>query len=71
MLDDVTPHVAAVVQAVVLPPDDGGEPKVVATTLSDESGKYRFINLKPGPYQVRTRLHRRKVVEISIGTSVV
>jgi hypothetical protein len=28
-------------------------PFVVATTLSDESGKYRFINLKPGQYQVR------------------
>ncbi len=26
---------------------------VVASTLSDENGQYRFINLKPGPYQVR------------------
>jgi len=46
MLDDMTPHVAVVVQAV-----SGGER--IATVLSDEEGKYRFINLKPGQYQVR------------------
>ena len=46
MLDDVTPHVAIVVQAV-------SEGKAVATTLSDEAGKYQFVNLKPGKYQVR------------------
>jgi len=46
MLDDMTPHVAVVVQAV----SDG---KRIATVLSDEEGKYRFINLKPGQYQVR------------------
>jgi len=46
MLDDLTPHVAVVVQAV----SDG---KRIATVLSDEEGKYRFINLKPGQYQVR------------------
>ncbi|MFQ6044393.1 MAG: LamG-like jellyroll fold domain-containing protein, partial [Candidatus Poribacteria bacterium] len=46
MLDDITPHVAVVVQAV----SDG---KRIATVLSDEEGKYRFINLKPGQYQVR------------------
>ncbi|MFC1715181.1 two-component regulator propeller domain-containing protein [Candidatus Poribacteria bacterium] len=46
MLDDVTPHVAVVVQAV----NDGN---IVATTLSDEQGKYRFINLRQGEYQVR------------------
>jgi len=28
-------------------------PQVVATTLSDENGRYRFINLKPGQYKVR------------------
>jgi len=46
MLDDMTPHVAVVVQAV----SDG---KRIATVLSDKEGKYRFINLKPGQYQVR------------------
>ena len=46
MLDDVTPHVAVVVQAI----SDG---KVMATTLSDERGGYRLMNLKPGQYQVR------------------
>ena len=46
MLDDETPHVAVSVQAS----RDG---KVIAATLSDESGKYRLINLKPGRYQVR------------------
>ncbi|MBC8227929.1 SpoIIE family protein phosphatase, partial [bacterium] len=53
MLDDATPHVAVVVQAVTPAPTGQSEPTVVATTLSDESGRYRFINLKPGPYQVR------------------
>jgi len=46
MLDDVTPHVAVPVQAIC-----NGE--VMVTTLSDESGKYQFINLKPGQYQIR------------------
>ncbi len=46
MLDDTTPHVAVPVQVI----QDG---KVIATTLSDERGVYRFINLKPGRYQVR------------------
>ena len=69
MLDDKTPHVALVVQAVIpdrpLSPqnwgDKGrlrgaggeGEFQIAATTLSDENGKYQFINLKPGRYQVR------------------
>jgi len=87
MLDDKTPHVAVVVQAVLplSPPPQpsptrgegeegrgrrvgersnsnllsldgrgvGGEGVVVATTLSDKEGKYRFINVKPGRYQVR------------------
>ena len=47
-LDNKTPHVACVVQ-VVTPQDL----TVVATTLSDELGKYQLDNLKPGPYQVR------------------
>jgi len=46
MLDDATPHVAVPVQVV----RDG---EVIATTLSDEAGKYQFIGLKPGEYQVR------------------
>ncbi|MBC8235973.1 carboxypeptidase regulatory-like domain-containing protein, partial [bacterium] len=49
MLDDVTPHVAVPVQAIC-------NGKVIATTLSDESGKYRFINLKPGQYQLRCQV---------------
>jgi hypothetical protein len=49
MLDDTTPHVAVPVQAI----RDG---KVIATALSDESGKYRFINLKPGQYHVRCQV---------------
>jgi len=46
MLDDTTPHVAIHLQAL----RDG---KVIDGTLSDENGKYRFVNLKPGQYQVR------------------
>ncbi len=49
MLDDKTPHVAIPVQAM----RDG---KVAATTLSDNSGKYRFVNLKPGCYQIRCQV---------------
>ena len=50
MLDDATPHVAVVVQAVI-PTND--EPMVAATALSDEKGVYRLVNLEPGHYQVR------------------
>ncbi|MBC8235568.1 SpoIIE family protein phosphatase [bacterium] len=46
MLNDITPHVAVPVQAI----RDG---KVIAGVLTDENGKYRFINLNPGVYQVR------------------
>ena len=49
MLDDATPHVAVPVQAIC-------SEEVIATTLSDESGKYRFINLKPGRYQLRCQV---------------
>ena len=57
MLDDATPHVRVPVQACLPSPSgrgtEGEGGKVIVTTLSDESGKYRFINLKPGRYQVR------------------
>ena len=53
MLDNRTPHIATVVQAVIPPSDRQGEPVIAATTLSDEDGRYRFINLRPGRYQVR------------------
>ena len=49
MLDDMTPHVAVPVQAL-----RNGE--VIATVLSDESGKYQFINLKPGRYKLRCQV---------------
>ncbi len=46
MLDNKTPHVAVHIQAV----RDG---EVVASALSDEEGKYQFVGLEPGEYQVR------------------
>jgi len=46
MLDNITPHVAVPVQVM----SDG---KVVDGVSTDANGKYRFINLKPGQYQVR------------------
>jgi hypothetical protein len=49
MLDDKTPHVAVPVQAI----RDG---EVIATTLSDESGRYQFTNLEPGQYQLRCQV---------------
>lgn len=48
MLDD-TPHVAVPVQAI-------RNGKVIATTLSDDAGRYKLINLKPGRYQVRCQV---------------
>ena len=48
-LDDETPHIAAAVDAVC----DG---VVAATVLSDQDGEYRFVNLRPGNYQVRCHL---------------
>jgi len=49
MLDDTTPHVAVPVQAI----RDG---RVMATALSNEGGRYQFINLKPGSYQLRCQI---------------
>ena len=51
MLDDETPHVACVVQAVK-PVANSDEPTAVATTLSDENGKYQFTYLRQRQYQV-------------------
>ena len=53
MLDGRTPHVAVPVQALWVGPE-GTE--VVATALSGEGGQYRFVNLKPGQYQVRCQV---------------
>ena len=49
MLDDTTPHVAVPVQAI-------RDEEVIDTTFSDERGRYRFINLKPGRYQVQCQV---------------
>lgn len=49
MLDDSTPHVAVSVQAI----RDG---KIIDGTLSDESEKYKLVNLKQGRYQVRCQI---------------
>jgi len=32
------------------------ESQIIATTLNDERGQYRFINLKPGEYQLRCQI---------------
>lgn len=46
MMDDNTPHKYIPIQAV-------SNGKVYAAALSDESGIYCFVNLKPGEYQIR------------------
>ena len=52
MLDaEQSPHREITVEAV----RDG---TVVATTLSDEKGHYRFVNLRPGTYRVRCQTPR-------------
>ena len=53
MLDEITPHRGVLVEAFRPPSADADQTVVVATTLSDKTGKYQFINLKPGGYQVR------------------
>ena len=55
MLDDRTPHVAVVVQAVVTRRGDPS-PQPVATALTDENGRYQLVNLKPGWYQLRCQV---------------
>jgi len=47
--DNVTPHSGVFVQAI-----QNGQ--IVAYTFSDDAGRYRFINLKPGSYQVRCQI---------------
>ena len=49
---DNTFHTDVSVQAIRMD-ESTGQQRVVATTLSGESGNYRFINLKPGRYLVR------------------
>ena len=55
MLDDITPHVAVLVEAMMVSGDNAAG-RVVATALSDDEGKYRFVNLAPGRYQVRCQI---------------
>ena len=51
--DNAASQVNVPVHAVALDRGDPpGRPKIIVTTLSDEQGKYLFINLKPGRYQV-------------------
>ncbi len=53
-MKDVEAHEFAPVQAVIpSSPSSMDEATVVATVLSNWSGKYQFINLKPGSYQLR------------------
>jgi signal transduction histidine kinase/ligand-binding sensor domain-containing protein/DNA-binding response OmpR family regulator len=47
---DGSPHESVPVQAVA------GTNGVVATTLSDTAGRYRFVNLRPGRYQIRCQV---------------
>ena len=48
---DNTPHVGVVVEALLLEKNGSSQRRV--TTLSDNSGQYKFINLAAGRYQVR------------------
>jgi signal transduction histidine kinase/DNA-binding response OmpR family regulator/sugar lactone lactonase YvrE len=80
---DDTLHEGVTVQAVRVPGNDqvsGLKSDVVATTLSDERGQYRFINLRPGWYQVRcytpgryvyyTRDSKREILHVEQGKSI-
>ena len=48
---DNTPHVGVVIDALLL--EKNGSSQRQATTLSDNRGKYKFINLRTGQYQLR------------------
>jgi len=72
MLDDKTSHVAVSVQVI-----RNGE--LIDGVLSDENGKYQFIHLEPGEYQVRCYIgeyvyysdkKNKPVAEISEATSL-
>jgi len=52
---DNTPHTSIAVQAVRADAS-AHSPQVAATTQSSDGGKYRFINLKPGRYEVRCQI---------------
>ena len=52
MMDGVTPQVAVPVQAV-LPAERDTPERIAAAVLTEENGAFKFINLKPGSYQVR------------------
>src|SRR6185369_17138651 len=60
-LDRNTPQASVVVQAIKTSEkapaptsaNAGENEKVAATVLTDEKGKYKFINLRPGQYRVR------------------
>ena len=55
MLNDTTPLMVVPVQAVFLGKDNALE-RPIATTLSDERGKYKLTNLIPGRYQIRCQV---------------
>ena len=65
-LDPDVPQVAVVVQALreapesgTAAPANGGLPRldpVAATTLTDEKGRFKFVNLRPGHYEVRCQV---------------
>ncbi len=48
---DNTPHVGVLVEAVLLGKNSASQRRV--TTLSDNRGQYKFINLRAGRYQIR------------------
>jgi len=49
MLDGKTPHIRVPVQAIC-------EGQLVQAALSDYSGRYRFVDLSPGSYQLRCQV---------------
>ncbi|MDQ1327583.1 MAG: hypothetical protein QG641_866, partial [Candidatus Poribacteria bacterium] len=50
------PQENVMVQAVAINNDEVNYPKFIAGEVSDKRGMYRFINLKPGRYQVRCQI---------------
>jgi ligand-binding sensor domain-containing protein/CheY-like chemotaxis protein/nitrogen-specific signal transduction histidine kinase len=59
MAYDDSPHPAVVIQAVSV--TQAGPPRKPASVLSDENGHFRFVNLRPGPYHLRSYVGDRYV----------
>ncbi|MBM3235622.1 hypothetical protein FJZ31_04920 [Candidatus Poribacteria bacterium] len=68
LASDNTPQVSVPVHAIALDEREGGDKgklKIIVTALTAENGQYRFINLKPGLYQILCKLPGGEISPLS------